>query len=73
MSMKSALKTCNACGRRIYKGARTCPQCGKTRTSWNGVVIAILIGIAAGWMMFARGCAKNAETSDRLERMLQSL
>jgi RNA polymerase subunit RPABC4/transcription elongation factor Spt4 len=47
----SDLKSCEACGHDIAKGARMCPHCGKTYTTWSGVVLAALIGL-----LLAGGC-----------------
>ena len=45
------LKSCDACGRDMAKGARTCPHCGKNYTTWSGVAVAVIIGL-----LLAGGC-----------------
>lgn len=47
----SQLKSCDACGHDMAKGARTCPHCGKSYTTWSGVLLAVLIGL-----LLAGGC-----------------
>lgn len=48
---------CKACGKPIWKKARTCPHCGRVYTTGSGVFIAIVIGllIAGGLTVKIRG------------------
>jgi predicted amidophosphoribosyltransferase len=65
--MKAKLHACPACGTQIYKGARTCPNCGKTRTSAVGIIIAVLIGLAAAWLLTARTCSESGQLDKAVE------
>jgi len=43
---------CGTCHKRMARGARTCPHCGKTYTNASGIFIAIIVGlIVGGWML----------------------
>lgn len=48
------LKKCEACGKPMAKGARTCPHCGKTHTTLGGIFIAIIIGLILAGFLFKR-------------------
>lgn len=49
------MKRCPVCTKEIAKGARTCPHCGKTFTTFGGVFIAILLGLLlGGFFVFRR-------------------
>jgi uncharacterized protein (UPF0212 family) len=65
------MKVCPTCQKRIDSGASTCPGCGKRFTSWQGIVLAILIGLVVGGVFFARSCAESAAASEKMDRILQ--
>lgn len=46
------LKACDACGKDMAKGARTCPHCGKSYTSVGGVFIAVILGLILAGFFF---------------------
>lgn len=52
--MKQDLVECNACGTKISRSARECPRCGKPRTTWTGVVVAIVVGLILGAFVYSR-------------------
>jgi RNA polymerase subunit RPABC4/transcription elongation factor Spt4 len=50
--MKTNLKPCPDCGREVSESARRCPQCGKAFTTFGGVIVAIIIGLIIGIILF---------------------
>jgi predicted amidophosphoribosyltransferase len=49
------LKSCDACGHDMAKGARMCPHCGKTYSTAGGVFIAVILGLILGGFFMWRG------------------
>lgn len=71
--MKNKLKPCPACGKEIFKGARTCPQCGKKFTTWSSLILALIIGLVIAGFLTLKTCGNAAalnESTDEAEREL---
>lgn len=52
--MNKNLTDCPACGTKISRSARECPRCGKPRTTWTGVVVAVVVGLILGAFVLSR-------------------
>ena len=50
----AGMKFCPVCEKEIARGARTCPQCGKTFTTFGGMFIAIILGLLLGGYFLLR-------------------
>jgi hypothetical protein len=55
--MKTNLIECKACGQKIATSARICPKCGKTRSSPEGIAIAIILGLFLSFLLFGGACS----------------
>lgn len=69
--MSKNLEACPACGAQISKSARTCPQCGKPRTRAAGIIIAVIVGLAGGWLLTARTCAEAAQANREMDEAMR--
>lgn len=49
-----ALKKCTECKKEMADGARTCPHCGKTYTTFGGIFIAVIIALVIGGCVFSQ-------------------
>lgn len=49
-----ALKKCTECKKEMADGARTCPHCGKTYTTFGGIFIAVIIALIIGGCVFSQ-------------------
>ncbi len=47
------MKTCPNCKTQLDSGARTCPKCGKTFTTFGGVLIAVIVGLVIAGFLFS--------------------
>lgn len=52
--MKGNLVECPSCGTKISRSARECPRCGKPRTTWTGVIVAVIVGLIVGGFVLSR-------------------
>jgi uncharacterized protein (DUF983 family) len=57
----------------IAKSARTCPQCGKSFTNAAGLVLAVLVALAVGWLLMARYCAMTVQADRELDEVNEKL
>lgn len=61
------LKPCSACGKMLASNATSCPHCGKRFTSAAGIVLAVLIGLAAGGVLTFSTCQHSQQADDAME------
>jgi hypothetical protein len=71
--MKAKLKPCPACRQSIAKGARSCPHCGKSFTNAAGLLLAILVAVLIGGLLFAKHFLDAREASKELDAIEQEL
>lgn len=66
-SMKTKLIPCKSCGQAIAKNATKCPHCGKHFTSWAGIIFAVLVALAAAWLLTGRTFMQANDADARIE------
>jgi hypothetical protein len=66
-AMATKLKPCPACASQIAKGARACPHCGKAFTNVAGLVLAVLVALLIGGLLFAKLLLSAHESGNELD------
>lgn len=48
-----ALIKCKECGGEMSSSASRCPKCGKTRSTYTGIVVAVIVGVVLFFLLRA--------------------